>query len=528
LSDHDKGTLMNMVSLKPVTTTVLIALKAASGIDATAMAKQLGQDYAVIMGAINELAEHDLGYFKEEEATEIALTDEGTDYAKNHLPESRLFKFLCDLKVKQIELNALKDKAKKVLAMDEKLFFLSLGHLKQARWTSQAKIGDSVQVIVLKQEYEDKPEEQLLALLAALTGGLDVRDLPEDMKPLIDAFKKRKLVVEKKYTRRTLHLTDKGKKLDPSKVSALEEVTHLSPDMITTGSWKDAKLKAYDVSKPGAHLNAGKIHPLVEIINEVREIFFSMGFMEIRGPIIESAFFNFDALYQPQDHPAREMHDTFYLSSPATAKLPPEKIVKAVAEVHENGGNTGSTGWGYKWNRDVATQTIMRTHTTATTVRQLGKAIEEGVKFPLKVFSVDRVFRNEKVDFKHIAEFMQVEGIVIGERLSLADLRGTLVEFYKKMGFDKIVTRPGFFPYTEPSMEISVFSKELGKWMEIGGSGIFRPEVCVPWGIKEPVRVLAWGQGLERIAMLCLKRNDIRDLYKNPLSWLRKAPYPRL
>jgi phenylalanyl-tRNA synthetase alpha chain len=527
LSDHDKGTLTNMVSLKPLTTTVLKALKTASGIDATALAKQLGQDYAVVMGAINELATNDLGYFKEEEATEVALTDEGADYAKNHLPESRLFKLLCDMKVKQVELNALKEKAKTTLAMDDKMFFLALNYLKQARWTSQAKVGDSVQVLVLKQEYEDKADEQLLALLAAKGGGLDVHDLPEDLKVVAEAFKKRKLVIEKKYTKRALYLTDKGKKLDPSKVSALEEVTHLSSDMITSGSWKDVKLKTYDVSAPGAHLNAGKIHPLVEIINKVREIFFSMGFIEIRGPIIESAFYNFDALYQPQDHPAREMHDTFYLSSPASAKLPPEKIVKAIADVHEYGGNTGSTGWGYKWNRDIATQSVMRTHTTATTVRQLGKAIEDGVKFPLKVFSIDRVFRNEKVDFKHLAEFTQVEGIIIGEKLSLADLRGTLVEFYTKMGFDKVTTRPGFFPYTEPSMEISVFSKEIGKWMEIGGSGIFRPEVCTPWGIKEPVRVLAWGQGLERIAMMRLKRNDIRDLYKNPLSWLRKAPYQK-
>ncbi|MEX2683670.1 MAG: phenylalanine--tRNA ligase subunit alpha [Candidatus Sigynarchaeota archaeon] len=517
-----------MVSLKPLTTSVLKALKSASGIDAAALAKQLGQDYAVVMGAINELAEHDLGYFKEEEAIEIALTAEGADYGKNHLPETRLFKLICDLKVKQIELNALKEKAKTELGMDEKLFFLSVGHLKQARWISQAKIRDSVQVIVLKQEYEAKPEEQLLALLVAKGGSSDLREIPEEMKPMVDGFKKRTLVIEKKYTKRALYLTDKGKKLDLSKVSVLDEVTHLTTEMITTGSWKGIKLKAYDVSKPGAHLNAGKIHPLIEIINKVREIFFSMGFIEIRGPIIESAFFNFDALYQPQDHPAREMHDTFYLSNPARARLPDEKYVKAVAEVHENGGNTGSTGWGYKWNRDVATQTIMRTHTTATTVRQLGKAIEEGVKLPLKVFSIDRVYRNEKVDFKHLAEFMQVEGIVIGERLSLADLRGLLVEFYTKMGFEKVITRPGFFPYTEPSLEVSVFSKELGKWMEIGGSGIFRPEVCTPWGIKEPVRVLAWGQGLERIAMLRLKRSDIRDLYKNPLSWLRKAPYPRL
>lgn len=512
------------ISLKPFTIQILQALKDQDGIEASSLASQLGQDYVVIMGAINELAENDLGYFEEEQATELALTDEGKDYAKNKLPESRVFKLLVDLNVRQIELNDLKQKVIDELGLDEKVFFLALGYLKQARWTSQAKVGGKVQVLVLKQEYEDKKEEQLLVFLLE-NAPVDIANLG-DLKEFIEPLKKRKLVIEKQYTKRTLHLTDKGKKLDPSKISTLDEVTHLTPEMIKSGSWKEMTLKAYDVTKPGAHINAGKIHPLIEIINKVREIFYSMGFTEIRGPIVESAFFNFDALYQPQDHPAREMHDTFYLSNPAQAKLPAEKFVKAIAEVHENGGQTGSTGWGYTWNRDIAMQTLLRTHTTATTVRQLGKAVADGLKLPLKVFSIDRVFRNEKVDFKHLAEFMQVEGIIIGERLSLADLRGTLTEFYNKMGFEKIITRPSFFPYTEPSMEVVVFSKELGKWMEIGGSGIFRPEVCTPWGIKEPVRVLAWGQGLERIAMLSLKRNDIRDLYKNPLSWLRKAPYP--
>ncbi len=356
----------------------------------------------------------------------------------------------------------------------------------------------------------------------------EVKDVPLDLKDSIPVLKKRQLLSEKKYTRRILALSPKGKKIDTGKITSIQEATHLTSEMIKSGSWRDATFKPYDVAIAGPRLYPGRIHPLVEVINRVREIFFSMGFTEIRGPIVESAFYNFDALFQPQDHPAREMHDTFYLENPKQAKLPDKKHVDAVAAAHENGGDTGSKGWGYKWDPAVARQVLLRTHTTATTVRQLGKAVQDGLKLPLKVFSIDRVYRNEKVDFSHLAEFMQVEGIVIGENLTLADLRGTLIEFYTKLGFEKVITRPGFFPYTEPSMEISVYSKELERWMEIGGSGIFRPEVCSPWGIKEPVRVLAWGQGLERIAMLRLHRKDIRDLYKNPLSWLRKAPYPRL
>jgi phenylalanyl-tRNA synthetase alpha chain len=511
-----------------MTVRVLQELKNAGydGVEAAALSKAMGEDYAVVMSAVNELADNKLDTYEEEPVTEYVLTEEGKDYATNHLPETRLLKYLIDNEIKQIDLNELKEKAAGELNLEDKMFFVALNALKQARWASQSKGKGAPLVLVLKQEYEEREEEQLLRMID-LGDAISAGDVPENLKSFVESLKKRKLVEERSRTKRVIRLTAAGKKLDPNKVKqAEEEVTHLTTELIKSGKWQEVSFKTYDVEKPAQKIFAGKIHPLVEIINKVRDIFYSMGFSEIRGPIIESAFFNFDALYQPQDHPAREMHDTFYLSNPSVARLPDDEIVEAISQTHENGGASGSTGWGYKWNPDIARQVLLRTHTTATTVRQLGKAIAEGVKLPLKVFSVDRVFRNEKVDFKHLAEFTQVEGIVIGENVTLADLRGTLVEFYQKMGFEKVITRPGFFPYTEPSLEVSVFSKEIGKWMEIGGAGIFRPEVCTPWGIKEPVRVLAWGQGLERIAMLRLNRKDIRDLYKNPLSWLRNAAYP--
>jgi phenylalanyl-tRNA synthetase alpha chain len=320
-------------------------------------------------------------------------------------------------------------------------------------------------------------------------------------------------------------LTDKGEKTDLSEIQELEYVSKLTSEMINSGSWKNKELKSFDVNKPGPLLKGGKIHPMINLINEIRQIFLSMGFTEIRGPIIESAFFNFDALYQPQDHPARELHDTFYLDNPKVAELPEEDRVKALKETHENGGDSGSTGWGYEWDRDIAKQTLLRTHTTATTIRRLAQYYRNNDKTPIKVFSIDRVFRNEKVDKSHLAEFTQIEGIVIDERVTLCDLIGVISEFYKKIGFEKIITRPGFFPYTEPSMEVSVYYDKLGEWLEMGGSGIFRPEVTYPWGIKNPTRVLAWGLGLERLAMLKFEREDIRDLYINPIKWLREESY---
>ena len=514
------------VTLKPITVKVLKHLKKKDGIDATDLANDLKQDYIVIMSCINELSDEELGYFEESEVAELTLTDEGKKYAKEKLPEIRLFDYMLDQDIKEIDLNDLQEQCKQDLQLQKKFFFISLNYLKRSRAVAQSKYGDQTKILRLTEELGDKPEQDLLEQISSKKKTFN-SDLPDDSQKIVKTLKKRKLLEETKYTQRLLYLTDVGKKIPIKDIKSVEEVTRLDSDMIKGGSWKNVKIKHYDVTKPGPKIFPGKIHPLTEMVNRIREIFYSMGFMEIRGPIVESAFYNFDALFQPQDHPAREMHDTFYLSNPSKAKLPSKKQVDNVAATHENGGTTGSTGWGYKWDKKVAQQTLLRTHTTATTVRQLGKAIKEGVEFPLKVFSIDRVYRNEKVDFSHLAEFTQVEGIIIGDNLTLADLRGTLVEFYTKLGFEKVITRPGFFPYTEPSMEISVFSKELDTWMEIGGSGIFRPEVCAPWGIEEPTRVLAWGQGLERIAMLRLKRKDIRDLYKNPLSWLRTAAYPR-
>jgi phenylalanyl-tRNA synthetase alpha chain len=255
-----------------------------------------------------------------------------------------------------------------------------------------------------------------------------------------------------------------------------------------------------------------------KIIQRTREIFLEMGFTEIRGPIVETAFWNFDALFQPQDHPAREMQDTFYLSNPQEGGLPAKSVVEKVAKVHENGWTTGSRGWGYEWSADEARRLVLRTHTTSETIKYLS----EHKTPPLKVFSVDRVYRNEKVDYKHLAEFHHIEGIVMDKQVTFRDLMGTLKEFYRKLGLKKVQFWPSYFPYTEPSAQSTVYVPKLKMWIELCGMGMFRPEVLAPIGIRYPV--LAWGGGLERLAMLELDVDDIRLLYKNDLGWIRRKP----
>ncbi|MHA1296686.1 MAG: phenylalanine--tRNA ligase subunit alpha [Promethearchaeota archaeon] len=489
-------------------------------LDASDLARELNIDYIVLMSAVNDLKDVGLADFREEEVNQISLNEEGLSYLKKGLPERQLLQILLKNDIKEISIKEFVEKS----PLPKPLFFVGLSNMKKNRWVAESKATGETKIFVIAEEFPETPLEKFLKNFEKKPT-INYQDLNQEEKNLVDTLNKRKLVNKLKKTRRMIFLTEKGKAINIKDIKELKQVSKITSDMIIRGTWKEYELKPFNVTIPGPSLKAGKTHPLINLINEIREVFLSMGFTEIRGPIVESAFFNFDALFQPQDHPARELHDTFYLNNPKTAKLPSRDRVLAVKTTHENGGDSGSLGWQYEWSEEIAKKTLLRTHTTATTIRRLAQFYERNEKKPVKVFSVDRVFRNEKVDKSHLAEFTQIEGIVIDDNVTLCDLIGLLSEFYRKLGFKKIVTRPGFFPYTEPSMEVSVYFDKLGEWLEMGGSGIFRPEVTYPWGIKEPTRVLAWGQGLERIAMLYYDRNDIRDFYINPIKWLRNQAY---
>ncbi|MFH1788198.1 MAG: phenylalanine--tRNA ligase subunit alpha [Candidatus Altiarchaeota archaeon] len=297
-------------------------------------------------------------------------------------------------------------------------------------------------------------------------------------------------------------------------------MSQLTPEMISSGEWRNAKFRKYDVSVYVKPTFPVKKHPLTVELERVRRIFISMGFTEIKGPYVESAFWNFDALFTAQDHPVREMHDTFYLSNPKKVDIPGfEELRDKISATHENGWTTGSTGWQYKWDAKASEKTILRTHTTAVTARHLAKLSEDDL--PCKVFSLGKTFRNETVDYKHLPEFYQVEGIVVDKNATFAHLLGVLKEFYDQMGFKEVRFRPAYFPYTEMSVEPEVYFEDKGEWIELGGAGIFRPEVVKPLlGFDCPV--LAWGLGVDRVVALKLGLNDIRSLYVSDLDWLRK------
>ena len=278
---------------------------------------------------------------------------------------------------------------------------------------------------------------------------------------------------------------------------------------------KTVVLRPIDVEAQAPTFYPGRRHPVKEFINEVREVYLSMGFVEIAGAAVQSSFWNFDALFTPQDHPARELQDTFYIKGGRDATLERRDAVARVADAHERGWKTGSKGWRYGWDVEEARRLVLRTHNTALTI----KATMDSGGRDARVFSVGRVYRNENLDYKHLAELHQMEGIVIGDGLNLRHLMGILTEFYGKLGMSGVKLWPSYFPYTEPSMQVMTYYDKVGKWLEMGGSGIFRPEVTWPLGVRKPV--LAWGCGLERLLMLRLGIEDIRDLYRNDLGWLR-------
>ena len=297
-----------------------------------------------------------------------------------------------------------------------------------------------------------------------------------------------------------------------------EEIAQITSDLLKSGAWKEKKFRPYRLDITPKPLYGAKIHPYRRLIEQMRQIFLEMGFTEIKGGIIQSSFWNFDALFQPQDHPARDMQDTFHLGS--TCQLPAEYPEK-VAAMHECGGDIDSCGWGGIWDRELARRNVLRTHTTAVTIKYLA----DNPKPPVKAFCIDRAYRRETIDPTHTPEFEQLEGVVMDKDMSFADLLGLLAEFYHRMGFEEIRFRPGYFPYTEPSVEPEVYVDGLG-WVELGGAGVFRKEVTEPFGIKEPV--LAWGLGVSRLAMLKLGLKDLRLLYQSDIDWLRKSEVCRI
>ena len=410
----------------------------------------------------------DLAIVFESKSSVMSLGKNGIESFEKGLPERRL-------------LNLLKDGPKKLSDLQKELGFVfgpSMGLSRKNNW-----VEVSSDEISIKNPPSDLPGEKTLKLI----GNEKLSKDKIDSIDLSGLLRRPDFIVEDVIKTKEISLSDAAKSI---KISD--------------------SVGGIDVEAKVPEVFVARTHPLKDTIDEIREIFVTLGFSEILGNMTQSSFWNFDALFTPQDHPARELQDTFYLDRINAKKIGTPEQIRKVSESHKK-------NWRYQWDINEARKMVLRTHTTCVTIKHLAEQKPDEAR----IFSLGRVFRNEKVSYKHLVEFNQIEGVVVGKDANLRNLMGIQREFYKRIGITKIKFWPTFFPYTEPSLQTMVYHEKLGKWIELFGMGIFRPEVTKPLGITKPV--LAWGGGIERIAMLKYDLDDVREFYHNNLGWLRSA-----
>lgn len=330
---------------------------------------------------------------------------------------------------------------------------------------------------------------------------------------------KRKLITVEQRKHRVIVLPPEKEDECRRLVEFREAVSYLTHELIATGRWRSVKLKPYNVEALPPVVYPGKKHFFKEFIDMIREVMLSLGFVEIRDDYIIPEFWNFDALFQAQDHPSRDIHDVLFVEGRAELSSFRD-VVERTHMVHEYGGDTGSCGWGYKWSLEKASKLLLRSHTTAVTIRYLSEHREP----PVRAFTIGRVFRRDNIDAKHLPEFTNFDGIIMEKDFNFRKLLGLLTQILYALGIRKIRFKPDYFPFTEPSVEGAVYVEGYG-WLEVFGAGMFRPEVLRIAGVEHPVG--AWGMGIERLALAFLGMNDIRHLYSKDITFIRTFPYSR-
>ena len=488
---------------------VLVALRGGGAYSIVALTQTTGLGKDAVEKASAWAETKGVVSLREEVSRFFKLTEEGAKYASEGLPEKQL-----------IEAAAGGDSVLSHLRGNIPSLNIALVWVRSNGWANikNGKVEPTPEgAKAVKHETVD---EKILNRLTQ--GRIHEEKLNIELAARIPILTKRGLIEVKEDTERFVELTAFGIEVLPfvEAIASKAVITQITPEVLQAGTWRDAVIQHYDVGLPVPSLTPGKRHFISQIIDYIRRFWVELGFKEMKGNYLELSFWNFDALYQPQDHPARDLADTFYMKVPYQGRLPDKELVMQVKETHECGWTTGSTGWQYKWSPEFASRCVLRTHTTSLSVLQLSKLKAEDL--PGKFFSVGRVFRNEAIDWNHLAEFYQTDGIVVSEDVTFRDMQGYLKAYLEGLGLKKFRFRPGYFPYTEMSMEAEVWIEEHGGWMELFGAGMFRPEVVKPLiGIDVPV--LAWGPGFDRLVMQSYHVNTIKELYGNDIGLLREA-----
>ncbi len=488
---------MSTKVLHPIEASVLSALKDREWADFDSLPHSTGLLTDQVRRSVQWLSSK--GFIEVQEST-LALFVTRSPFAPELLLVGRLREVDRPLPIEDL---------KKLFKSDDE-FSAALGRARTSSWVNVTTSAAGSLISLRDQEGPAKLER----LLAQLTKPVEEDRVSPELRPLMPDLIRRGILerVEERSIR--IRITQSGLSAIAS-VAEVEYIERLTPDLLSTGRWKGRELRPIDVKASAPRFYPGRRHPIPEFIREVKEAYISMGFTEIEGSAIQPTLWNFDALFTPQDHPGRELQDTFYLKGIEDDSIKRIGVVARIASTHEDGWRTGSKGWGYVWSTEEARRLVLRTHNTVLTIRAL-----ESSKSDLRVFALGKVYRNESLDYKHLAEFHQMDGIIVGDGLNTTHLMGFLTEFYRKLGMRDVKLWPSYFPYTEPSLQVVGYSDLAHGWVELGGSGIFRPEVTWPLGVRKPV--LAWGLGIERLILLRLGLDDLRVLYDNDLGWLRR------
>ena len=505
--------MIDIENLHPLEVKVLLNIESDRTYTISELAKKLNLKEAQIRSGINWLSGKNLIKTKKsEKKIKYVITDKGKEFAGTGLLENSIINYLSNYKatIKELMEN---------LKFERKDIGSTIGNMKKNGEIIQNKDG-TLETKEIDTDYYTGFENFLKRL--AESEELFENDITEKEEKYIE--KAKSIQLHKNFFKQKeteighYEITKEGievkKALKESDITG-EEISQLTPDILKEKKWKGKNFRKYNINLPSPHILIGRKHPYRQFLDFLKYKFVGLGFKEMRGSLVETEFWNMDALYMPQTHPARDIHDVYFVKEPKLAKEIKEPYFSNVAETHSNGGKTGSKGWGYEFDKEKARQLILRSQGTVLSAKQLAS----NPVIPGKYFAIARCFRYDKVDATHLADFFQVEGIGISEHVNFQTLLGLLNLFAREIArADEIKFVPAYFPFTEPSVELHIKHPTLG-WYELGGAGIFRPEVTEPLGIKTPV--LAWGLGVDRMAMMALGLNDIRDLFSRDLDLIR-------
>ena len=505
---------IDVKNLHPLEVRLLRAVKMGEDITAERIIKELDYKVGQCNQAFSWLSAKGLIVEKNTDKYAIyEITDTGKSQAELGLPVERIFTFL-----KENGAHTLPEIAAS-LSLEQSDVGSSFGQLSGAKCA--ALNGERKAELIS----DSLPNDVVIAralINKALNAPLMEADLTKEEKNAIKGLAKKRGAAAStfKYVEKedvTYTLTSDGQEVKDALLKANitgEEFGLLTPQMIQSGSWKNGTFRPYGLNAPVSRIIPGRTNPYGNYLMWVKDKLVSLGFEEFDGPLVENEFWNGDALFMPQFHSARDIHDVYYIKDPVHCKEIEEPWLSRVAKTHEDGGDTGSRGWGYTFDHEFTRRQVMRSQGTVLSAHQLPKA-----KVPGKYFGVARCFRYDQVDATHGADFYQTEGIVVGKDVNLRNLLGLLKMFAEEVaGAEEVKYVPGYFPFTEPSIEVHIKHPKLG-WFELGGSGIFRPEVTRAMGLDVPV--LAWGLGIDRMALMHLGLNDLRELFTPDIESVR-------